>query len=298
MKTCKVEQYDNCVEMQSGCFRIAVTQDFGPRVIGGFIDGGPNIFAVLPPEPMAVGTGFILRGGHRLWHSPEVAPRTYAPDNDPVKVTETEDGIVFDCNPEALTGIQKTITIKPGEDDCFILTHKLTNCSQWDVQLAPWALSVMAPGGKAVIPQCRDPKRNPYAPDRSLVLWPYSHYNDPRLDIQDDYIFLGQDINAEKAIKIGFYANDGWAAYVNNGAAFVKSFETYDQNEVAFPDFGCNVESYSCAKFCELETLAPLHDLQPGESCEHVEIWQAIPNVPELKCDGCVSKYLIPRLKF
>jgi len=297
MKSCKVDQYD-CVEMTSGCFRIAITKEVGPRVIGGFIDGGPNIFAVLPPVPHEnAGTGFCLRGGHRLWHSPEASPRSYMPDNVPPTITETEEGIIFDCEPEAGTGIKKTIVIRPGDADCFIVTHKLTNCGAWDTELAPWALSVMAPGGQAIIPQSRDTKRNPLAPDRSLVLWPYSHYDDERLVLGDDYIFLRQDSQAAKACKIGFYAAAGWIAYVNQGAAFVKGFESYDQNEVAYPDFGCNVESYSCKAFCEIETLAPLHVLAPGESCEHVEICQGIPKVDEIMCDHCVAKHLVPRIR-
>ena len=298
MKTCKVGGYDNCVELVNGILRIAVTQDFGPRVIGGFIDGGPNIFAVLPDKPMEkIGTGFKLRGGHRLWHSPEAAPRSYAADNDKVKVTKKKDGLEFDCEPEALTGIKKTITIAKGEKDCFILNHKLTNCGQWDVTLAGWGLSMMAPGGFAVIPQGRDTTRNPFAMDRALTLWPYSKFNDYRLKLEDDYIFLRQDPKAKAPIKIGFYASDGWIAYVNNGTALVKLIEFYDQNEVTYPDNGCNVESYSCDKFCEIETLSPLFQLAPQESCEHVEIWQAIAGLPEIKDGKDFDKYVLPKIK-
>lgn len=298
MKVCKVGEYENCVELVSGKFRIAVTQDFGPRVIGGFIGKGENIFVVMPDEPMkGIDTGFKLRGGHRLWHSPEAAPRSYAPDNVPVKVTNTKAGLVFECEPEPLTGIQKSITISKGEKNCFVLNHRLTNCGLWDVTLAPWALSMMAPGGMAVIPQGRDTKRNPYAMDRALTLWPYSKFNDYRLKLEDDYIFLKQDTKAAAPIKIGYYASDGWIAYLVNGAAFVKHIEFYDQNEVVYPDNGCNLESYSCKSFCEIETLAPLFQLAPGESCEHVEIWQAIDGIPEIKTGADFDKHVLPKIQ-
>ena len=298
MKVCKVGKVGNCVELVSGNFRIAVTQDFGPRVLGGYIGGGDNIFVVLPDKPMkGIGTGFKLRGGHRLWHSPEASPRSYAPDNDPVKVTNTKEGIVFDCEPEGITGIKKTITISKGDDNCFVLTHKLTNCSLWDVTLAPWALSMMAPGGMAVIPQGRDTTRNPYAMDRALTLWPYSKFNDYRLQLEDDYIFLKQDPKATAPIKIGYYSSEGWVAYLNNGTAFVKHIEYYDQNEVTYPDNGCNLESYSCNSFCEIETLAPLFQLAPQESCEHVEIWQAIDGIPKIKTGADFDKYVLPQIK-
>ncbi len=297
MKTCSVGQYGNCIELQSGKFRIAVTQDFGPRVLGGWINGSDNIFHVMPPTPMTtVDTGFTLYGGHRLWHSPEVAPRTYAPDNAPVKVTNTDEGLVFENEPELLTGLQKKITISQGDDDFFILNHEITNCGQWNVTMAPWALSIMAPGGTAVIPQGRDTERDPYTPDRSLVLWPYTSTADKRLTLEDDYILLRQIPGMDAPAKIGFYADDGWIAYVNNGVALVKIIEYYDPKEVEYPDNGCNLESYSCGNFCEIETLAPLFCLEPGETCCHQEIWQAIYDLPQINCAADVAKHLAPRI--
>ena len=98
MKTCDVGIYRNCLEITNGSFRLAVTTDFGPRIIGGFINDGPNIFKVLPNIPMrGIGTGFTLYGGHRLWHAPQAVPRTYAPDNAPVEVLETDDGFESYC---------------------------------------------------------------------------------------------------------------------------------------------------------------------------------------------------------
>lgn len=298
MKTCTVGEHSNCVEMCSGDFRIAITQDYGPRVIGGFMSLSDNFFRVLPNKPMDnIGTGFKLYGGHRLWHSPEAAPRSYAPDNSPVDVKKIDDGYVFDCAPEALTGIKKTISISSGDDNTFILTHILTNCGQWNVTMAPWALSIMAPGGVAVIPQGRDTTRNPFAPDRSLVMWPYCSMGDYRLSLEDDFILLRQDPAAKSPIKIGYFARDGWIAYVNKGFALVKSIETFEPGEVEHPDNGCNLESYSCADFCEIETLAPLYELASGESCEHEEVWQGISGLPEIKNSDDVKKYLLPQIK-
>lgn len=298
MTTCKIGDYDNCLEMVSGNFRIAITQDCGPRVIGGFIGNGPNIFVVLPNDPMAgIDTGFKLRGGHRLWHSPEAAPRSYMPDDDPVKVTKIENGFSFECAPESNTGIQKSIAITKGDENCFVLTHTLKNCGLFDVTLAPWALSMMAPGGMAVLPQGRDTSRSPYIPDRSLMVWAYASFNDERIKYEDDYIFLKQIPHAANPVKIGFYTSAGWIAYVNNGSAFVKLIDFYDQNEVSYPDNGCNLESYSCGDFCEIETLAPLFQLAPGESCEHTEIWQAIDNLPEIKSGDDFTKYVLPKIK-
>mgnify|MGYP006983355455 FL=1 len=297
MKKCSVGTHKNCVELVSGDFRIAVTTAVGPRVIGGFIGKSDNIFKVLPNREMkGVKTGFKLYGGHRLWHSPEAAPRSYAADNEPVRVTETEDGVLFENDPEGLTGIQKSILIESLGENQFRLTHVLRNCNQWDIALAPWALSVMAPGGMAVIPQARDPQGYPYAPDRSLTLWAYSTYADPRIVYGDKYIGLKQDPAATGPCKIGFNADEGWIGYVNGGVALVKYFDVYDRNEYEYPDNGCNVESYSCADFCEIETVAPLYTLAPGDECEHVEVWQGIAGLPAINNEADIVKHIEPKL--
>ncbi len=282
MKTTRVEMHDECVELVSGQFRIAVTTQVGPRVIGGYIGDSGNIFRVLPIEPLPdkEDYGFRLYGGHRLWQSPEVFPRTYGPDNAKVIVTETETGVEFLSQPEEYAGIEKCVVIEPLGGETFRLTHTITNRTAWAIELAPWALSVMAPGGVAVIPQHRSEEACPYTPHRSLVYWAYSDPNDPRLVYGKDYLLLKQDSSAAEPCKVGFNAARGWIAYVNQGVALVKSCE-YDP-EAEYPDNGCNVESYTCADFLEIETLAPLHILEPGETAEHVEIWTGLAGLPEI----------------
>lgn len=297
MKKISVGGHKKCIELVSGSFRLAVTTLVGPRIIAGTIDGSDNIFQVLPAVPFSgCDTGFTLYGGHRLWHSPEALPRSYAADNDPVEVVETADGIEF-CNaPEALTGLQKAIRIEPLGRNCFRVTHRLTNQGVWAVEVAPWALSVMAQGGMAVIPQQRRPEGgNPFVPDRSLVLWSYSSFADPRLVLGDRYILLRQDAKAARPCKIGFNCEPGWIAYVNAGTALVKKFEHFVDAE--YPDGGCSVESYSCADFCEIETVAPLYVLEPGEAAEHVELWQGLAGLPRIRNEADVIRHLEPRVE-
>ncbi len=40
------------------------------------------------------------------------------------------------------------------------------------------------------------------------------------------------------------------------------------------PDFNCNAEVYCNAQFIELETLAPLVKLAPGQAVTHDETWE------------------------
>ncbi|MDD3695954.1 MAG: hypothetical protein PHG44_08315 [Lentisphaeria bacterium] len=297
MKKCKIGSYSDCIELSNGEFRIAVTSKQGPRIIGCYAgDDEQNLFAVLPKRKMkGVDTGFRLFGGHRLGHGPEDLPRSYQPDNDAVEINETEGGLEFSAPIEPLTGLRKHIRISKGNFDMFMITHSIENCGLWELELAPRALSMMAPGGMAVIPQLRDPEAWPMSPDRSLMLWPYASFADPRLQLGDEYIFLKQDGSISKPTKIGFNAQRGWIAYLLKDKALIKYFDIYEEG-TEYPDYNCNVASYSCEQFCEIETLGPLDIVPPGESAEHNEYWQIISELPEIKSEEDFKEHVEPQL--
>ena len=46
------------------------------------------------------------------------------------------------------------------------------------------------------------------------------------------------------------------------------------QLDLLHPDFNTNAHLYCNQRFIELETLAPLSVLEPGESSVHVETWE------------------------
>ena len=77
MKNISFKGWDNCCELTAGDFKIIVTTDVGPRIIGGFLGDNPfNIFNV--DEKLAGTSGaekWVNYGGHRLWHSPETLAR-------------------------------------------------------------------------------------------------------------------------------------------------------------------------------------------------------------------------------
>lgn len=79
------KNFGKCIEISNGSIEALVTVDLGPRIIRfGFI-GGENEFCDEVPVVIDVGDDkFYLRGGHRLWHSPENMPRSYMPDNKPL----------------------------------------------------------------------------------------------------------------------------------------------------------------------------------------------------------------------
>lgn len=292
--------WPNCYRLSNDIVDLVVTADVGPRIIRfGFV-GEDNEFGEF--KDMLGKTGgdeWRIYGGHRLWHAPEVKPRTYYPDNGPVKVRERAGGLRVVQPVEETTGIQKEIDVQLLPHEAHVkVTHRLRNTNAWAVELAPWALSVMAQGGRAIIPL---PPRAPhgeggnYTPSNVITLWPCTEMADPRWTWGSKYVMLRQDPKMAKAQKVGVAVPDGWAAYARGGHLFVKKF-----NYVAgvhYPDLGASVETYTDADMLEVETLGPLTLLQPGAVVEHIEHWFLFRDVPLPANDADVDRYILPKVQ-
>jgi hypothetical protein len=290
--------WPNCCRLSNSLVDLVVTADVGPRVMRfGFIDGANHFAVNAALQGQTGGETWRAYGGHRLWHAPEAVPRTYAPDNGPVAV-EQRDGFARFIQPaEPDTGIQKEldIALAPGAASAQV-THRLRNCSPWPVELAPWALSVMAAGGTAVIPL---PPRAPHSPTTllptsALTLWSYTDLADPRWTLGTRYVLLRQDQARSAYQKIGARVSDGWLAYVRAGEAFVKTF-AFDA-AARYPDLNTPVEVFTDGDILELETLGPLTVLAPGASVDYAEAWHLLREVPTPHGDDDVQAHLAPRI--
>jgi hypothetical protein len=199
---------------------------------------------------------------------------------------------------EAGTGIEKTMTVELAASGTGVtITHGLVNRGLWDVELAPWALTVLRGGGTVILPQ------EPYAshgdallPVRPMVLWAYTDLSDPRFTIGPRYLRVRTDAARNEPQKIGVGNRQGWAAYSLGGALFVKRFPYRDG--AAYPDLGSNCEVYTQAGFMELESLGPLARLRPGEGTEHVETWELLTaDLAAASTDAILEGLLKPLLK-
>ncbi len=289
MKKVAFQGWKNCVELKSGDFRLIVTTDVGPRVMGGFV--GTNKHNIFHVDRDLAGTSgakeWVNYGGHRLWHSPEIMPRTYAPDNSKAAVRECKDGsVAFSAGKEKTTGITKTLILTPLGGNRFKVEHVLRNDNLWEIEVAAWALSVMAPGGVAVAPQ----NRAPFAllPNTFYSFWPYTEMNDPRYTFGKDFLLVRQD-SKKPPCKLGFNCENGWLSYLNKGTVFTKTFEHFIDAE--YPDNGCSIEIYTNEKMLEAETLSPLYQLGPGEEIHHVEEWCAADGAPEIRTEKDAAKF-------
>jgi len=290
--------WPNCYRLSNSQVDLVVTTDVGPRIIRfGFVDKENQFVEFESDLGQVGGQEWRLYGGHRLWHAPEGKPRSYFPDNGPLQV-ERHGSFVRLIQPvETTTGIQKELDISlPAEGAQATVVHRLRNANLWAVEIAPWALSVMARGGVAVIPL---PPRGSHAehllPTNVLTLWAYTDMSDPRWTWGREYILLRQDPRAESPQKIGVTDKDGWAAYARSGDLFIKKFGY--QAGKAYPDFGCSIEVFTSANMIEVESLGPLGVLAPGSVVEHVEDWYLYTGVPVPASDADIKQNILPKVK-
>jgi hypothetical protein len=274
--------------LKNGLLSLEFLAAAGPRIVRLSAFGKENLFADIPSAVNTPYGDYFFRGGHRLWHAPEVMPRTYIPDNDGVSIEELTDGVRLNGSTEIDTGITKIIEIHLAADRAAVtLKHVLRNDSLWQVELAPWALTMFRLGGIVILPQpIRQVDKNGLLNNRILAFWPYTQINDPRLVLRDDYILL-HAIPGQSPFKIGYYNPHGWLAYWLDGVLFRKTFTM--SSEAAYPDGGCNSESYCNDRFVELESLGPLVRLEAGEAVNLTETWDLYPglNVPFLSSEIC-----------
>jgi len=290
--------WPNCYRLSNRLVELMVTTDVGPRIIRfGFV-GEENEFCEF--EEMLGkrgGAEWQIYGGHRLWHAPEAEPRTYAPDNLPVKLEDHDRFIRLIQPPESSTGIQKEMDVRLSPNKAQVeVVHRLRNTNHWAVELAPWALSTMAPGGTAIIPL---PPRGSHpenlSPANTLTLWAYTDMTDARWTWGFRNILLRQDTRAKLPQKIGAMVPDGWVAYARNDHLFVKQFR-FDRT-AHYADFGSNVEVFASKRMLELETLGSLAHLPPMAVVEYIERWSLFRGVPTPTNDDDVEKHVRPKIR-
>ena len=287
--------WPNCLRLSNGLVDLVVTTDVGPRIIRfGFVSQVNEVKEYAEMLGRTSGDEWRIYGGHRLWHAPEAEPRSYSPDNGPVAAEEIAGGLRLTQPTEGSTGIQKQMEIRLDPSAARVqVTHRLINRTLWPLEMAPWALSVMAQGGKVIIPlPPRGTHPEALAPVNTLTMWAYTDMSDPRWTWGRKYIMLRQDPAASAPQKVGAMVPAGWVAYANHGHLFVKCF-AYSAG-AAYVDYGCSVETFTNADMLEVETLGPLSKLAPGAAVEHVEEWRLFDGVPMPVTDADVDRSVAP----
>ena len=251
---------------------ITVALDAGPRVVGYELAGHRNLFADLPDavidHPAAGRFWFI--GGHRLWRAPEEPPVTYQSDHHAVEVVK-EGGSLTVSGPPDSDGIVKVLTLTQ-HGPLTVVDHMLENVGTRSIDAAPWALTQLVPGGRAILPNSVDNvDADGLLPNRTVVLWPYSDVAASGVSISRSEIRIETSENSTK-FKIGQPNRRGWVAYGMGDELFVKWAPLHDDLS-SYVDLGSSIQCYVDSRFVELESLGPLTSLEPGDHCHHREVW-------------------------
>ena len=295
IKEIQYKDFGQCLKLKNSEIELIITTDVGPRIISfGFI-GKENEFCETIKAEVPVGDEFYkFRGGHRLWHSPENVPRTYIPDNRKVNYKKIKNGVKLIQEEEPWVQIVKEmeIILEPKDNKVKII-HRLINKNAWAIEASVWPLSVMASGGKEVIPQ--NQRETTLLPNRVLTLWPYSKMNDKRVYWGEKYIVITQDTSLEYPFKLGIANEEGWAAYFNHNNLFIKRYVHMDG--AIYPDYGVSYETFINEFMVEMETLSPLTKIEPGKAIEHIENWELYSDVElnsndEEKIEKTLNKYI------
>jgi hypothetical protein len=264
--------------------------EVGPRIISYRPLEGQSVFKLVDEEAgKSNEEGWRIRGGHRLWVAPEDFGKkdglTYAPDNSQVEHAIDDESKVRVSrvieNPSKIL-LDMVVTLERTGPKVTV-EHRITNQGGESLDLAPWAVSVMAPGGYAVIPQPPSGTHpQDYVPNRAIIAWPFADLTDERLRIGRRLIWLRHQAD-RPPIKFGLRHTEGWAAYVLDDHLFMKSVpfiagETY-------PDLGSNFEAFTNSELLELETCGPLKRISSGETIVHKESWVVFSKVrvPDLQ---------------
>ncbi len=262
----------------------------GPRVVSLRPTAGKarNLLLEFPADEKRY-HGYFLRGGHRLWHSPEHIVRTYQPDDLPLAVKLLAKGVALTQPVEEKTGLQKAMKLELVGERTVKLTHTLTNRGLWATECAAWALTMLRAGGYGVLPLL--PKGNhadgDLLPNYTLVPWSYTDLALPVWEFHRD--FLGINVpKAKQAQKLGITNYPGWSAYWLEGVTFVKYAPVI--SGAKYSDLGCAFETFTNGDMIEFETLGPLVNLEPGKSTTHIEHWGVFEGLPKPSTDAAFAK--------
>ena len=270
----------DCLQLSNGSVDLVLTTTVGPRILFFGPTGGPNLLGLFPDASKETSLGtWRPYGGHRLWVAPELVPATYAPDNSPIEVTTNGDLALTLRQPTDAAGFAKQISLTLAPTGSLVtLTQTITSHNLWPVRVAPWAVSIVAPG-TSILPRVPFSSHDDIvAPSQPLALSAYTDLQDPRLTLGLRYLLLHGDPDLPHSQKIGLLVKEGWAAHLVDDLLFLKRFPFDPEDSLAtYPDFGVNTEVYTEGRFQELELLGPERTLQPGQSLTLAEDWNLLP---------------------
>lgn len=252
----------------------------GPRIVRlGLAGSTQNLLAETPEVSWETPLGrYELLGGHRLWFAPEDPDLVAVPDSHGLELKDEGTGIRLIGPAEPSTGLRRSISVRLDPDQPAVeIDDELCNVGDHPVELAPWSITQLPPGGLVRLPQPVAITDHVVQPNRILVLWPYTSWDDKRLEPREGELRV--HATPGPWLKVGSFIEAGWVAYDREDVTFVCRFQP-DRGRT-YPDLGCNVEIYCGGPFLELEVLGPLARLGPGETAILSQRWELSRTAPQ-----------------
>jgi hypothetical protein len=229
--------WPDTVRIGNGSIEARIVTAIGPRVIDLRAAGGENLFHVRDAEAGGQGEAdWVFRGGWRLWiASSALPPPTYRTTPPAGWRSSTAARCRVTGPPQPAAGIQKIVELEPAADaPCLHVRSHIRNIGREPLTYAAWSLSVMRPGGRAVVPLDVG-ALDAFDATRKLILWSYTRMADLRYQFGDRLVSIDQSRVAPPPTpapagrrtdesKIGVDSAQGWAAYQLGRTLYVKRF--------------------------------------------------------------------------
>lgn len=254
--------------MTDGKTDVGIALDFGIRIVHLSCAEMENLYYEQPADlsdDFGTPDTWKLRGGHRMWLSPE-GEHSYHPDDDPVSFRTLPDGVVVEQPLDPRQQIVKSLQITFLENGTIRLDHRFRNAGEVPITGASWGINTLAGYGTATIGFSGE---GGFVPTRTVSLWGNTNLHDSRIHFASDSITANHAPSPDY-FKIGVYSREGKAVFQNKGQQLTLEYAVPPMD--ALPDGGCNFELFMCDKFMELEVLGARQEILPGQAACHTEL--------------------------
>lgn len=269
-------QGERAVELRTRELRLVATVGRGPRLAFLSRRAGENLLYWAPGRHRY--GKWDLMGGHRFWLArpgADEAEETYAPDNAACELRTTRDGFALTAPPIPGAQIARSITVRGVAANRLTIEHRVENVGQMLWSGGAWALTCTLPTPTTtyVIP-LSDASTWDTASMTFFKKWGGTHtgsYDDPQFTLTADAVRV-RSLGAKN--KRAFRAAPGIIALHDAARDVLFAKRSEWQHGGVYP-MDSNLAVYTGEKsfMVEMETMAPLVTLKPGESATHIEEW-------------------------